>query len=274
MLKEESEARRNQYGSIYRKIHAVQLRLRKAVGTKKTIKSNEKAKKIPFNRLIPLHGISNIHLVTYDRAYKITQCWMTEFRASVKSGKDFLKFLDTHPKKRELNGVMVRMGDLMQDDENRDVFYAKLVDSKHFILDKFAKFKSILDQRIIKAVDHYSLKIKDVPPKYDSLDTYIRNKFNESIPNITIEYIMKVLIENELPFHYYGTIMREGWLNHILQHSVFITTVKASYNQHYTMLYPNYEYLLLSISETIIRREQKVIARELADRQLQNKKYL
>ncbi len=254
LYQKEKEDQNIHFGSVYRRVNSISLRLNLAL----SIKNREDEELISTIRMgekwSELKAASDYQVSMQDKSNETVNEWMKEFKRKVKSVEAFIDFMETHPAKRPAVGTF-RLGDIMQDDKNRNELYAHIAESNPAILEKFYQYKINLEQDAISGSKKYFSISETEIFEHKTFNDFVAKTFNDTAPTLTIEEIMKALISAEVPYFYSNKYTCGSSFNtNILKSPVFIECVKKSYSKHYTSICSSYELMLVSITEIMTRR--------------------
>jgi hypothetical protein len=250
---------KNSYGSEYRKVYAIQSRIDAAKEAEETSCSFSETS--AFSSFLP-KGADKLAKRVDNNAEKTVAEWIKELNRTVKTAKDLIHFIETHPKPRQA-GAAVRIGDLQQDDKNRELLFEYLISSDLAVIKKFNEYKKELGDSAAKTVDQHTKRLECCPVWKPTIDEFLKEQFSGNSKMLSIEEIMMALIESELPYHHTNEWRHgSGFNTNILKHPLFLELVQELYHEHYEGIVPSYGYFLVVITEIMVRRISMRAARE------------
>lgn len=261
LYQKEMSAAKGHYGSQYRKVYSIEYELNKAQNAEK--RNSRIDSRHASRELQNLFDKVNAHMAAMQsKTEETVGGWIAEFERNVKTSKDFINFLESHPVPRPYTGV-VRISDVQQDEEDRNAFFEYLASSNHPAIQKFFDYKRDLEQEALIEADKCLADVKQNTFSSPDIHHFLTNCLNNEEKNILIEDLMLDLIQRETSYH---SVNKWGhgsnFQTYTLKRPEFLKLIKKLYDYCYKDVVPSYEHLLVIITETMVRRVSMRKARE------------
>lgn len=238
--------RHSKYNSEFRRAKYIEARLDRAYN----LNILKKATKSSFEKQI------------YQKAQDIALAWMADLNENVNTPEGFMEFIEKHPEPTPL-GNSVIIGDLFILEEAQNLLLQKIIELNCPALRKFEQHIKNLESEVCSVPNYPFEKIKNTPPKKDSLEEYFTHLIKNMPENLSIEQIMQELIEHETPYHYTEEWRHGSTFNiNSLKNPDFFAIIKHLHDKKYKTLFADYEQVLITIAEIMVKRVSLRTAKE------------